>query len=196
VVSGVLMSPLPFPESDRLVAIHTRWTAEAGYEWDRYPLGSPEYFDYIDQNRTMDAVAAVSTERLTFRPDEGEPRMVTAGAVSPSMFTTLRVPPYLGRTLLDEDGGPDPAPVAVLSYDFWQREFGGDTTVVGRSLELGWETGGNEVSSVVVSASRSRKWRWRESWPVGEMTIPTITAGISSTSLRFSMIWWPTSDPS
>jgi hypothetical protein len=150
VVSGVLMRPLPFPESDRLVAIHTRWTAEAGYEWDRYPLGSPEYFDYIEQNRTMAAVAAVSTERLTFRPDEGAPRMVTAGAVSPSMFATLGVPPYLGRTLLEEDGGPGPAPVAVLSYDFWQREFGGDTTVVGRSLELGWETEGNEVSSLVV----------------------------------------------
>ncbi len=150
VVSGVLMRPLPFPESERLVAIHTRWTAEAGYEWDRYPLGSPEYFDYIEQNRTMDAVAAVATERLTFRPDQGEPRMVTAGAVSPSMFATLRVPPYLGRTLLEEDGGPDPAPVAVLSYDFWQREFGGDTTAVGRSLELGWETEGNQVSSLVV----------------------------------------------
>lgn len=150
VVSGVLMRPLPFPDSDRLVAIHTRWTAEAGYEWDRYPLGSPEYFDYVDQNRTMEVVGAVSTERLTFRPDGGDPRMVTAGAVSPSMFAALRVPPFLGRTLLEEDGGPEPAAVAVLTYNFWLREFAGDSAVVGRAIELGWEREGNQVSSVVV----------------------------------------------
>jgi predicted permease len=150
VVSGVIMRPLPFPESDRLVAINTRWTAESGYEWNRYPVGSPEYFDYIAQNRSMEAVGAVSTERLSFRPDGGDPRMVTAGAVSPSMFGTLRVPPMLGRTLVTEDGGADPAPVAVLSYDFWVREFGADSSVVGRTIELDWEREANDVASVVV----------------------------------------------
>lgn len=150
VVSGVILRPLPYPEPDRLVAIRSRWTAESGYEWDRYPVGSPEYFDYLAENRSMSAVGAVSTERLTFRPQGGDPRMVTAGAVSPSMFRTLQVAPLLGRTLLDADGGPDPAPVVVLAHDFWLREFGGDSTVVGRAVELGWENQGNDVSSVVV----------------------------------------------
>jgi putative ABC transport system permease protein len=150
VVSAVILEPLPFPESDRLVAIHSRWTAESGYEWDRYPVGSPEYFDYLAQNRSMESVGAVSTERLTFRPDGAEPRMVTAGAVSPSMFQVLGVPPLLGRTLAPEDGGPDPAPVVVLAHDFWLREFGGDSTVVGRTLNLGWERAANDAFSVVV----------------------------------------------
>ncbi|HSG08508.1 MAG TPA: ABC transporter permease [Longimicrobiales bacterium] len=150
VVSGVVLRPLPFPEPDELVAINSRWNAESGYEWDRYPVGSPEYFDYIAQNKSMAFVSAVSTARLTFRPDGADPRMVTAGVVSPSMFATLQVPPLLGRTLMEEDGGPRPAAVVVLAHDFWLREMGGDSSVVGRALELGWETEGNEVSSIVV----------------------------------------------
>ncbi len=150
VVSGVVLRPLPYPDPDRLVAIHSRWTAESGYEWDRYPVGSPEYFDYLAENRSMAAVGAFSTERVTFRPRGGDPGVVTAGLVSPSVFRTLQVSPLLGRTLLEGDGGPDPAPVVVLAHDFWLREFGGDSTVVGRTVELGWEIQGNEASSVVV----------------------------------------------
>ena len=150
VVHGVLLRPLPFDEPDRLVAIWSRWVPESGYDWPRYPIGSPEYFDYLRQNRSMEAVAAVSTERLTFTAGQGGPEMVTAGSVSPSLFTVLRVPPLLGRTLLEGDGGANPAPVVVLSYDFWQRRFGGDSTVVGRTLQLGWENEGNDVGSTVV----------------------------------------------
>lgn len=150
VVRGVLLRPLPFEEPQSLVAIWSRWVPESGYDWPKYPVGSPEYFDYLTENRTMEAVAAVSTERLTFSAGSGDPEIVTAGAVSPSMFTTLRVPPYLGRTLVEEDGGPDPAPVVVLGYGFWQRRFGGDSAVVGRTLQLGWENQANKVGSTVV----------------------------------------------
>jgi putative ABC transport system permease protein len=150
VVNGVLLRPLPFDEPENLVAIWSRWVPESGYDWPQYPVGSPEYFDYLAQNRTMANVAAVSTERVSLRSGEGDPEMVTAGAVSPSMFPTLRVPPLLGRTLIEADGGAEPAPVAVLSHDFWQRRFGGDSTVVGRTLRLGWESEGNEAGSTVV----------------------------------------------
>lgn len=150
VVHGVLLRPLPFDEPENLVAIWSRWLPESGYDWPKYPIGSPEYFDYKNATRTMEGVAAVSTERLTFTAGTGDPEMVTAGAVSPSMFTVLRVRPYLGRTLVEEDGGPDPAPVVVLGYDFWQRRFGGDSAVVGTTLELGWENPANDVGSTVV----------------------------------------------
>ncbi|MCG6955810.1 MAG: ABC transporter permease [Gemmatimonadetes bacterium] len=150
VVRGVLLRPLPYDEPGNLVAIWSRWVPESGYDWPKYPVGSPEYFDYLKENHTMESVAAVSTERLTFTAGIGDPEMVTAGAVTPSMFTTLRVPPYLGRTLVEEDGGPDPAPVVVLGYDFWQRRFGGDSTIVGRTLHLGWENQANKVRSTVV----------------------------------------------
>lgn len=150
VVHGVLLSPLPFDEPDELVAIWSRWVPESGYDWPKYPIGSPEYFDYREQNRALESVAAVSTERLAFTAGEGEPEMVTAGLVSPSMFSVLRASPYLGRALVEGDGGADPAPVVVLGYDFWRRRFGSDSTVVGRTLELGWENGSNDVGSTVV----------------------------------------------
>jgi len=137
VVNGVLLEPLPYPEPDDLVAIYTYFRPESGYDFPKYAVGSPEYFDYLHQNRTMASVAAISTEALTIAAGTGEPEIVTAGYVSSSMFTVLQVPPLLGRALISADDGPDPQPVFVLSYDLWQRRFGGDSTVIGRTLEVG-----------------------------------------------------------
>jgi putative ABC transport system permease protein len=139
VVNGVLLEPLPYPEPDDLVAIYTYFRPESGYDFPKYAVGSPEYFDYLHQNRTMASVAAISTEALTVTAGTGEPEIVTAGYVSSSMFTVLRAQPLLGRTLISADDGPDPQPVFVLSYDFWQRRFGGDSTVIGQTLEVGLE---------------------------------------------------------
>jgi putative ABC transport system permease protein len=137
VVNGVLLDPLPYDEPDDLVAIFTYFAPESGYDFPQYAVGSPEYFDYLDQNRTMESVAAVSTEALTIRAGAGEPEIVTAGYVSASMFSVLRVPPLLGRTLIADDDGAEPVPVFVLSYDLWQRRFGGDSSVIGQVLDVG-----------------------------------------------------------
>jgi len=149
VVSGVLLQPLPYDEPGDLVALWTRFTLESGYDFPKYPVGSPEYFDYLDQNHTMEHVAAVSTESLTITEGDGEPEIMTAGYVSSSMFAVLRTPPLLGRTLIEADDGAEPSPVYVLSYDLWQRRFGGDPAIVGQTLEAGidmeYGTGGEIV---------------------------------------------------
>jgi putative ABC transport system permease protein len=137
VVSGVLWDPLPYDEPEDLVAIFTYFRPESGYDFPQYAVGSPEYFDYLDQNRTMGSAAAISTEALTISAGSGEPEIVTAGYVSASMFSVLRAQPLLGRTLISADDGADPQPVFVLSYDLWQRRFGGDSTVIGQTLEVG-----------------------------------------------------------
>ncbi len=139
VVNGVLLDPLPYDEPDDLVAIYTYFAPESGYDFPQYAVGSPEYFDLLAQNRTMESVAAISTEALTISAGTGEPEIVTAGYVSSSMFTVLRAPPLLGRTLVAEDDGAEPQPVFVLSYDFWQRRFGGDSAVIGQLLDVGLE---------------------------------------------------------
>jgi predicted permease len=150
VVSAVLLTPLPYDDSESLVYINSYWTAESGFEFADYPVGSPEYFDYLNQNRTMESVAAVSTEPITVTEGAGDPGVVRAGLVSPSMFTVLRAPPFLGRTLVEEDGGARPAQVVVLSHDFWQRRFGGDSTVVGRRIALGMEVSREPVRAEIV----------------------------------------------
>jgi putative ABC transport system permease protein len=149
-VNGVLLKPLPYDQPDDLVAIYTYFAPESGYDFPQYAVGSPEYFDYLGQNRTMESVAAISTEALTITAGEGEPEIVTAGYVSSSMFAVLRVPPLLGRTLIAEDDGAEPQPVFVLSYDLWQRRFGGDPGVIGQRLDAGVEVAEYASSGTIV----------------------------------------------
>ena len=139
VVSGVLLEPLPYDEPENLVYMNTYFLPESGFDFPEYAVGSPEYFDYKNATRSMEEVAAVSTESVTLTAGQGEPEVVRAGWVSPSMFTVLRASPFLGRTLIEADGGAEPAAVTVISYDLWQRRFGGDSTVVGRLVNLGVE---------------------------------------------------------
>ncbi|MGD2122812.1 MAG: ABC transporter permease [Gemmatimonadota bacterium] len=150
VVSGVLLHPLPFPESDDLVYINSYFAPESGYDFPDYAVGSPEYFDYKNQNRTMESVAAVSTEPINIVDGIGEPEIIRAGWVSPSMFTVLRTPAFLGRTLLEEDGGAEPSQVVVLSHAFWRRRFGADSTVVGRRISLGMEVSEEPILAEIV----------------------------------------------
>ncbi|MGD8700109.1 MAG: ABC transporter permease [Gemmatimonadales bacterium] len=149
-VSGVLLEPLPYDKPDDLVAIFTYFAPESGYDFPQYAVGSPEYFDYLEQNQTMEHVAAISTEALTITDGEGEPEIVEAGYVSASMFAVLREPPLLGRTLIPEDDGAEPQPVFVLSYDLWQRRFGGDPGVIGRRLDAGVEVSEYASSGTIV----------------------------------------------
>lgn len=137
VVNGVLLNPLPYDEPDRLVAIYTYWTPESGYDFPKYAVGSPEYFDYKDQNKSMEEVAAVSTEPVSIWAGDGDPELVFGGWVSSSMFAVLRTPPLLGRTFLPSDDGPDPPLVFVISHGLWQRRFGGDPDIVGQRIDVG-----------------------------------------------------------
>jgi len=150
VVSGVLLEPLPYDEPENLVYINTYFLPESGFDFPEYAVGSPEYFDYKNTNRSMEDVAAVSTEAVTVSAGQGDPEVVRAGWVSPSMFTVLRTPPLLGRTLVEADGGPEPVAVTVLSYDLWQRRFGGDSTVVGRLMSLGVEVSEEPLRAEIV----------------------------------------------
>jgi putative ABC transport system permease protein len=150
VVSGVLLEPLPYHEPENLVYINTYFHPESGYDFPEYAVGSPEYFDYKNASRSMEEVAAVSTEAVTITAGQGNPEVVRAGWVSPSMFTVLRTPPLLGRTLIEADGGAEPAAVTVISYDLWQRRFGGDSTVVGQLVSLGVEVSEEAVPSEIV----------------------------------------------
>ncbi len=153
VVSGVLLQPLPYDEPNDLVAIYTYFSPESGMDFPKYAVGSPEYFDYLEQNSTMQSVAAVSTEWVNISEGDGDPEVVVGGLVSPSMFTVLRTPPLLGRSLVEGDGGPEPIPAYVLGYDLWQRRFGGDSTIIGRTIDVGIdvaeETSRGEVVGVM-----------------------------------------------
>ena len=137
VVSGVMLQPLPYEEPENLVAIYSRFTPESGYDFPKYPVGSPEYFDYIRKNKTMGRVAAVSTETVTMTAGEGEPEHIKAGTITASLLPTLRVKPFIGRNISEEEDLPGAPWVFLISYDLWQRRFGGDPDVLGMSIDIG-----------------------------------------------------------
>src|SRR5262249_54549767 len=132
VVNAALIRPLPYPAPDRLVQVwETNPRAERWGDWASYP----DFDDWSHEARVFDGLALYRSARL--RLTHGQyPEMLTAVRVSPSLFSVLRVDPTLGRPFLAEEGRPGQTDVAILSYSLWQRQFGSDPTLVGRSIPL------------------------------------------------------------
>src|SRR5438105_6851013 len=130
-VYGVLLKPLPYPESDRLVGL-----AET-YQGNRNELdGTYDEFRFLEDHNPVWERLAVSTDVgfSVFTGDIAE--RVNGLRVSKDFFATLGVRPALGRDFLAEEdqiGGPS---VALLSHGYWMRRFGSDPGVVGRTIAL------------------------------------------------------------
>jgi predicted permease len=129
VVNAVLLTPLPFPNADRLVAIfHV-------YEGSEDVVSPPNILDVAARTRTMQAVAGYNDRTMTLT-GAGDPVRVVACEVSDGFFDVLSTPPLLGRTLVRADNTPGQADVAVLGYGLWQTRFGGRTDIVGQSITI------------------------------------------------------------
>jgi putative ABC transport system permease protein len=144
VVNSVLLKSLPFPASDRLVAVWGRFDPESGFNFPRFPLSPPEFVDYRQQSRAFEDVSAWSHEEITVGGPGAEPERVAAAAVSANMLSLLRVAPALGRGFTSDEDRPGGAPVALLGNTYWQTRFGGDPSIVGRTVPM------NGVSTTIV----------------------------------------------
>ena len=143
-LNNVVLQPLPYPESNRLVDVGTRWP---GLKADmRIGISPANYFYFRDHSRSLEDVGIFSTAEATITGD-GRPERVRSVEASAGVLPALRARAQLGRILSAEDDqpsstapnnvAPGPAsPVAVLSHDFWQRRFGGDPAVVGKTIWL------------------------------------------------------------
>jgi predicted permease len=130
-VNAVLLQPLPFPGSDRLVSLHEH-QVDSGK-----PLGvNPVIFvAWRARTRSFEALALTQTPPLNVMGPNGAEqlsRMMTTG----ELFHVFGARPALGRTFVKEELEPRGSPVVMLGYGFWQRWFGGDPTVLGRQLTL------------------------------------------------------------
>ena len=136
VVNAVLLEPLPYAHLDRLVNLReTR--PEAGGSGRRVPVPvSPAtFFDWRNGVSSFEQIAAVAPNEVTLTGD-GEPEQLQAAGVTAEVFPMFGVTPLLGRQFRAEDTRPGAEPVVILSYAFWQRRFGGDPLIVGRSITL------------------------------------------------------------
>jgi putative ABC transport system permease protein len=132
VVNGVLLRPLPFPDSDRLVSL-THRSPQQGLE--NLPASTAIYFTYRDNNRTFESVALWLPGSASVTAS-GEPEQVRSMGVTFEFLPTLRVAPALGRAFVAEDDRPGSTPTVLLSHAYWQQRFGGAETAVGQDLVI------------------------------------------------------------
>ena len=132
VVNTVLLRALPYKDADRLVTV---WGYNRTRGFDTDQVSPLDFADWRSQNHVFEAIAA-STDTSYTLTGEGEPAMVIAYSFSADYFHVLGTAPLLGRTFLPEEEEPGKNHVAVLGYAFWQRRFGGNRDLTGKSILL------------------------------------------------------------
>jgi predicted permease len=132
VVNTVLIRPLPYPESDRLVEMwSTNPNANRWGRWTAYP----RFVDWRRESKAFEEMAAVRTWVVNLGGGD-HPESLYSVVTSSRLFRVLRVRPLLGRTFLPEEDQPGHDHVIILSHGLWQRRFGSDPTVIGRAVEI------------------------------------------------------------
>ena len=132
-VNGVLLRPLPYPESDKLV---TFWGTAPEKRLPVVSYPDAMFVFFHQRTRVFESLAAYSGGGVSLSGD-GEPERVPAMAVSSDFFTVMRQVPVAGRTFLPEEGIRGKNNVAVLSHALWRRRFGADRELVGKSILVG-----------------------------------------------------------
>jgi predicted permease len=130
-VNGVLMRPLPFPESDRLVMLEER--RGDGRE---LILSYPNFDDWRRESETFEGILAVQVPWQVSVLGGDEPTRGTVIRVSREFFDVLGVQPLLGRPIAPEENRPGGEPVVVLSFEFWNRLFGDRAGLDGLSVTI------------------------------------------------------------
>jgi len=134
VVYRVVLNPLPYHQSERLVALEfslpIRNVAKVYY------VPSRLYFQYVDRAHTLDGLALyLPTNELTLT-GQGSPERIRVSRTTSSLASVLRVTPAIGRWFSEHEAAPGASPAAVLSHGFWLRRFGQNPNVIGRPITL------------------------------------------------------------
>jgi len=132
VVNGVLLKPLPFPHPEQLVGV---------WETTRIPglnvvNASPAtYFTFREESRTFQDSGAWRSDSVSVTGN-GEPERVDSLSVTDGTLPVLGIQPVRGRWFTRKDDAPASSETAMLTYGYWQRKFGGDSTVIGRRIMI------------------------------------------------------------
>jgi predicted permease len=150
VVHAVVMDPFPYQDPDHLISI-SAVNPDGRANWSTYTID--EYVELTERTTAFDGLIA-STITDVEMIGTGAPERLRGNYVSMNTFDVMGVPALVGRTVGPDDAKPGAPPVAVLGYRFWQRQFGGDPAVVGRTLRLN-----GSLRQVVGVMPRRFMWR-------------------------------------
>jgi len=132
VIEGILLRPLPFHDADDLVAVdHTA----PGVNLENAGAAPFQYFTYREDSRTFQDIGLWNTDTASLT-GLAEPEEIRTLNVTPNILPILQVQPLVGRLFSEADGKPDGPKTVVLTYGFWRSKFGGDGSLVGRTIML------------------------------------------------------------
>jgi predicted permease len=132
IVYGVLLKPLPYRESDRMVAVRE---TSAVLDIKQLELSPADYFTFREENRTFERLGLWNGNRVSVTGLDA-PEQVPAIAVTVDTLPALGVAPSLGRWFSEKDDTPQAAETVILSYSYWRRKFGGEPSAIGRGIHI------------------------------------------------------------
>src|SRR5215216_4112482 len=136
VINAVLLEPLPYKEPDRLIRL---WETNPGSGLTEVAVSVPNFQDWQKQQSVFEQLAA--SENATFNlTGIGEPQRVAAARITANLIPTLEVAPVLGRSFLPEEEKVGANRVVLVSHGLWQRQFGGDRSLVNKTVQLNGES--------------------------------------------------------
>jgi predicted permease len=131
-IDAVLIRPLPFPKSDRLAMV---WEEATRLGYPKTDVSPANYADWTQQTEVFEDLAAYFGNAFNFT-GQSRPERLDGVHATPNLFSVLGVKPFLGRSFLPSEGNRGNAGFAILSHALWQRRFGSDAGIIGRSILL------------------------------------------------------------
>ena len=132
VVNGILLKPLPYPNSDRLVFITSQFP---GLGFDQFWVSAPEFVEFAEANRSFQQVGAYRAGAVNLGTQD-QPRRVNSAVITAELMPVLGVAPLRGRQFTRDDTLPGAEDVAILSAELWRAAFASDESVIGRVLQI------------------------------------------------------------
>jgi putative ABC transport system permease protein len=166
--NGILLRPLPYPQSDRL-AVLDETMLKRGI--DSMSVSYPNFLDWRDQNTVFEGIGIYyGTSRFSLS-GAGEPVEIHGSFISHGLFEVLRVSPQLGRTFTASEDRPEEDAVIILGQDLWQRNFAGDPAILGKKIIIN-----NQPRTVVGVMPRGFRFpETSEVWAPLALTTKTFT---------------------
>jgi len=187
VINAVLLRPLPYRDSDRVV---TLWQNNLKAGVTRDDVSPANFIDWSEQSKSFETIAGIEPFGFALM-GEGEPERFSAWLVTKGFFEAAGTNPVRGRTFTAEDYQPGKEPVVIIGFNLWHRRFGGDESLIGRKLTLNGQPRtvvgimpadfqlppDREMWAPQILAERHKQLRGPTYWNVVARLKPGVTAG-------------------
>ena len=132
VLNAVLLNPLPYANSSELTLL---WLQHPPTNQFQQPVSYPDFDDWRAQSQSFERIVGTRTLSVNFT-DGDEPERINGARVTSGFLSIFRVIPVAGRDFLESETQPGAPPVALIGYKLWQERYGGDLSLIGRSVSI------------------------------------------------------------